>query len=97
MFLETGTVAVFRDIDPQAPEHFLIIPKKHIPTFNDVTRDDGDLLADMLFASKELASKLGVKENGYRIVANCNEYGGQEVFHIHFHFLAGRRLKWPPG
>ena len=88
-------VIAFRDIGPHAPQHFLIIPRKHISTINDF--DDPVLFGKLGMAARTLAKQLGVDESGYRLVMNCNGDGGQTVFHVHMHFLAGRPLAWPPG
>ncbi|MBU6153956.1 MAG: histidine triad nucleotide-binding protein [Bdellovibrionales bacterium] len=94
---ETDSVIAFQDIHPQAPHHVLIVPKKEIPTINDLDRESAPLIGELFLAAKELAAKLGVSESGYRVVMNCNKDGGQTVFHLHLHFLAGRALSWPPG
>lgn len=94
---EDENLVAFSDIKPQAPHHILIIPKKHIPTINDLGENDEALLGKMILVGKKLAADLGVHESGYRLVFNCNEDGGQEVFHIHLHLLAGRPFHWPPG
>jgi len=94
---ENDFVLAFRDLSPQAPEHLLIIPKKHIATLNDFSADDAQIFGEMGQAAKAVAKELGVDENGYRVVINCNQDGGQTVFHTHMHFLAGRSLSWPPG
>jgi histidine triad (HIT) family protein len=86
----------FRDIKPQAPTHVLLIPKQEIPTLDDLTDDDQQLLGHLMLTAKKVASQLGV-EGGYRLVVNCGAAAGQEVPHIHIHLLAGRRLTWPPG
>ena len=85
------------DINPQAPQHKLIIPHKHIATVNDLQTEDGELMGHMVQAAKMLAKQLNIAEQGYRLVLNCNEGAGQSVFHIHMHMLGGRRLRWPPG
>ncbi len=90
-------VLAFRDINPEAPIHLLIIPRRHIATLNDLTETDAALVGRMHLAAKQLAAELGVAESGYRIVTNCNRDAGQLVFHIHMHLLAGRELGWPPG
>jgi histidine triad (HIT) family protein len=90
-------VIAFDDIAPQAPIHKLIIPRKHIATLNDLSPADSPLIAHMLQTAKTLTQALEVEEAGYRLVFNCNRHGGQEVFHIHLHLLAGRQLQWPPG
>ena len=90
-------VIAFKDIRPQAPVHILIIPKKHIPTLNDIKPEDKTLIGEMFLVAKEIAQKSGLSDNGYRTVFNCNRDAGQEVYHIHLHLLGGRRLHWPPG
>ncbi len=87
----------FRDIKPQAPLHVLIVPRKHIPTLNDLTADDAELVGRLLLAAQEIARQENVAEAGYRTVFNCNAAAGQMVFHIHLHLLGGRNLGWPPG
>lgn len=87
----------FRDINPQAPTHVLIIPRDHIATLNDVDEGQRDLLGELLLAAKEIAAEAGIAETGYRTVLNCNPGAGQSVFHIHVHLLGGRELSWPPG
>lgn len=86
----------FRDIEPQAPTHLLIIPKKAIVTINDMTADDKELLGHLFWVAKQLAFEMGFADDGYRVVMNCNEHGGQSVYHIHLHLLAGKPLGWPP-
>lgn len=87
----------FKDVNPQAPTHVLFIPKKHIATVNDLEINDAALVGKLYLAAKKVATELGVAEDGYRLVMNCNAGAGQTVFHIHLHMLAGRRLGWPPG
>jgi histidine triad (HIT) family protein len=94
---DDGEVVVFRDINPEAPVHLLIIPRRHIPTLNDLTEADAALIGRLYLAGKHLAAELGVAERGYRTVINCNRDAGQIVFHVHMHLLAGRELGWPPG
>jgi histidine triad (HIT) family protein len=94
---ENEQVLAFEDIHPQAPHHILIVPKKEIPTINDLDRESAPLVGELFLAAKAIASQLGVAEQGYRVVMNCNQDGGQTVFHLHLHFLAGRALHWPPG
>lgn len=94
---ETESVLVFRDINPQAPLHVLVIPRKHISTTNDVAAEDAGLVGEMLMAAQQVAAAEGYAESGYRLVMNCNADAGQTVFHIHLHLLAGRPLAWPPG
>ncbi|MCL6478662.1 MAG: histidine triad nucleotide-binding protein [Peptococcaceae bacterium] len=93
---ENDTVLVFKDIKPAAPVHLLLIPKKHIPTFFDLKKEDAGLLGDLHLAAGEVARDMGL-EKGFRLVSNCNEDAGQLVFHIHYHLMAGRTLRWPPG
>ena len=87
----------FRDINPQAPVHVLLIPKKEIPTLNDLQTADAQLMGHLLLKVPEIATKLGIADDGYRIVMNTNANGGQTVHHIHIHILGGRELTWPPG
>jgi len=94
---ENESVVAFRDINPQAPTHVLVIPRKPIPTINDIQVDDAELVGQLFLAAKEVARLEGLSESGYRVVMNCGEGGGQSVFHIHLHVLGGRPLKWPPG
>ena len=90
-------VLAFRDLNPQAPTHILVIPKKHIATTNDLQPEDGTLVGKMYLAAKQIASDEGIAEKGYRTVMNCNREAGQSVFHIHLHVLGGRPMSWPPG
>lgn len=85
-------VTAFRDISPQAPTHILIVPNKVIPTVNDVAAEDEQTIGRMVTVAGKLAAKEGIAEDGYRLVINCNEFGGQEVFHLHMHLLGGKRL-----
>jgi histidine triad (HIT) family protein len=94
---ETDDVLAFRDINPQAPLHVLVIPKQHIRTINDLEDSQEKLVGQLFTAAKEIARREGVAEEGYRVVMNCNAGAGQTVFHIHLHLLAGRPLGWPPG
>ncbi len=94
---ETDSILAFRDIDPQAPTHILIIPKRRIPTLNDLTAADATLVGEMVLAAREIAAREGLGEDGYRLVFNCNRHGGQSVYHIHLHLMGGRQLTWPPG
>ena len=93
---EDDQVLAFHDIAPQAPVHFLVIPKKHIATLNDLTEEDKPLAGHILFTAQRLAKELGC-EDGFRVVMNCNENGGQTVYHIHMHVLGQRQMNWPPG
>lgn len=92
---EDDRILAFKDINPQAPVHLLIIPKKHIATLNEL--DDASLSDELLQTSIKLAKQEGLAEEGYRTVFNCNKNGGQEVYHLHMHLLGGRQLTWPPG
>ena len=94
---EDDEVFAFRDINPQAPLHVLVIPKKHIRTLNDVSEEDEKLLGRLLNVARKIAEDEGVSDEGYRVVMNCNKGAGQTVFHIHLHLLGGRTLTWPPG
>jgi histidine triad (HIT) family protein len=94
---ETDDVLAFRDINPQAPYHVLIIPKERIPTINDLDTGQAKLVGKLFLAAAELANREGIAEEGYRVVMNCNEAGGQAVYHIHLHLLGGRQMGWPPG
>jgi histidine triad (HIT) family protein len=87
----------FRDVDPQAPVHVLVIPKKEIASIDALADEDAPLVAHLFQVIRNLARELGVAESGYRVVVNTGEEGGQSVDHLHFHLLAGRPLKWPPG
>ena len=94
---ENDAVLAFRDLNPQAPVHVLFIPKKTLATLNDAAPADAELLGKLLLATADYARQEGFAEQGYRTVINCNADGGQTVFHLHVHLLAGRRLHWPPG
>ena len=92
---EDESVLAFRDINPQAPVHILIIPKQHIKTLNDL--DNTELAGHLIQTAAKLAKTEGLAEDGYRTLFNCNPKGGQEVYHLHLHLLAGRQMTWPPG
>ena len=94
---EDNEILAFEDISPQAPIHILIIPKKPIVSMATATTDDVQVLGRLLLVGAQIAREKGIAEQGYRMVNNCNEYGGQSVYHLHVHLLAGRRLQWPPG
>ena len=87
----------FRDVNPQAPVHVLIVPRKHIELIVDFTEQDAGLMGRMILAANKIAESEGLVENGFRYVLNCNEHGGQAVFHVHLHVLGGRQITWPPG
>ena len=94
---ETDDVLAFRDINPQAPLHVLIVPKRRIRTINDIEPGDEKLVGKLFSAARNIAKAAGLDEAGYRVVMNCNEAAGQTVFHIHLHLLGGRAFNWPPG
>lgn len=87
-------VTAFKDVNPRAPVHILIVPREHIATVNDASPQ---IIAKCIKAAKEIAKNLNIAQSGYRIVINCNKDGGQEVDHLHVHLLGGRKLSWPPG
>lgn len=95
---ETDNVLAFRDINPQAPTHILIIPKIEIPTVKEINgREHGLLLGEMIDAANYIAKKENIDKEGFRLVFNCGDNGGQEVYHLHMHLLGGRKMSWPPG
>lgn len=94
---EDDEVLAFRDINPQAPTHVLVIPKTHIATLNDLQSDHAALIGKLYLAAQKVAQADGIAERGYRTVMNCNREAGQTVFHIHLHLLGGRGMHWPPG
>ena len=94
---ETDEVLAFRDINPQAPLHVLVIPKLHVSTLNDLEPAHADVMGKLFLAARQVASDAGLAERGYRTVVNCNAEAGQSVFHIHLHVLGGRPMHWPPG
>ena len=94
---EDDLMIAINDIDPKAPTHILIIPKKEIPTINELNENDAELIGKMVLIAKSIAKEKGFSGDGYRLVFNVNEGGGQAVFHIHLHLLGGRKFTWPPG
>ena len=94
---EDSEILAFHDINPAAPTHVLVIPKKHIPRVDDASEDDRHLLGHMVLKGNDIAEELGLTENGFRYVINCGLHGLQSVYHIHLHLLGGRVLSWPPG
>ena len=94
---DTNDVIAFRDINPQAPTHALIIPRRHIATINDLEEADVEIVGKLYLAAKSIAAEEGFAEPGYRVTMNCNAAAGQTVFHIHLHLLGGREFGWPPG
>jgi histidine triad (HIT) family protein len=97
LVFKSDSVVAFRDINPQAPTHVLVIPRKHIATINDIGPDDTSLIGELYLVAAELARKEGFADEGYRVVMNCNAGAGQTVFHIHLHLMGGRPFSWPPG
>ncbi|MBB3184302.1 histidine triad (HIT) family protein [Halomonas fontilapidosi] len=94
---EDDEVLAFNDINPQAPTHIVIVPKQHIATLNDIEERDLALIGRLQYTAAALAAEKGFAEEGYRVVMNCNEQGGQTVYHIHMHLMGGRRFIWPAG
>jgi histidine triad (HIT) family protein len=90
-------LVAFRDINPQAPTHVLLIPRKHIPSVSDLSPEDAETMGKLFLAAKELAKEEGIEDGGYRMVVNAGPDAGQTVFHIHLHLLGGRGMRWPPG
>jgi histidine triad (HIT) family protein len=97
LIFEDDRIIAFNDINPQAPIHILIITKEHFDSLNDVPEEKNGILGHILVRARQIAQNLGIQERGYRIVLNTARDSGQEVFHIHFHLLGGRRMTWPPG
>ena len=97
LIYENKNIVAFRDINPQAPVHILLIPKLHFSTLNDLTSNDKYLVGNLIYNAAKLAKREGIAEQGYRTVFNCNEWGGQTIYHIHLHLLGGRKFGWPPG
>lgn len=97
IIFESDDAIAFRDINPQAPTHALIIPRRHVATINDLEEGDAALVGNLFLAAKKIAADEGIAEAGYRVAMNCNEAAGQTVFHLHLHLLGGRQLGWPPG
>lgn len=94
---EDDRVFAFHDINPQAPYHILVIPKKHLSTLLEISEEDKDLIGHIYLIINKIAQDLGFADRGFRVVVNCKEEAGQTVFHVHFHLLAGRPMDWPPG
>jgi len=94
---EDDQCLAFYDVNPQAPVHILIIPKKPIASISEATEEDQALLGHLMLKAAQIATDKGLKEDGYRLVINTNKQGGQVVFHLHIHLLGGRQMKWPPG
>lgn len=94
---ESESVLAFRDIFPKAPTHVLVIPKVHYPDMTHIPTEDSRIMSDIVEAIQQIVKDLQLQQNGFRVVANTGEHGGQTVFHLHFHLLAGRSFGWPPG
>jgi len=94
---EDDDILAFRDVNPQAPVHVLFIPKRAVATLDDLTEDDATAVGKLVLAATHYAKAQGFAADGYRVVINCNRDGGQTVFHLHLHLLAGRPMHWPPG
>ena len=94
---EDDEILAFEDVNPKAPIHILIIPKKEISTLNNITEEDAELIGRLVIVAKKIACDKKIEKDGYRLVMNCNDFGGQTVYHIHLHLLGGRKLSWPPG
>lgn len=94
---EDEKVLAFKDVNPIAPTHILLIPKKHIPTLLDLSDDDKKLIGHLHIVASKIAKEFGLEKEGFRLVNNCLEGAGQSVFHLHFHLIGGRLLNWPPG
>ena len=97
ILFENNELIVIEDIKPQAPYHFLVIPKKHIETINQTASQDEALLGQLILKARDIAATKALSESGYRLVFNINRGGGQDVYHIHLHLLGGRQMTWPPG
>jgi len=94
---EDDSILAFHDIDPKAPVHVLVIPKQHIPSTNEVTRENSEVIAHLFATLPKIVEQLGIKDSGYRVVVNCGKDAGQAVNHLHYHVLGGRSFTWPPG
>lgn len=94
---ENDSLIAFRDINPKAPTHILLIPRSHIATMNDLEDGDKALVGELFVTAARIAADEGLADDGYRVVMNCNAAAGQSVFHIHLHLMGGRLMTWPPG
>ena len=94
---ENDSTLAFEDIDPKAPTHILVIPKRHIEKISDLNQQNKNIVAELVMAANEIAKKKNIAAPGYRLVLNCGPDAGQAVFHIHLHLLGGRKMNWPPG
>lgn len=96
ILFEDDKVLAIKDIQPAAPVHILLIPKEHIPSLNEVCGKDIELIGHIQLVAAQIARDMGISEQGYRLVSNCGKWGGQEIFHLHYHLLGGKELSWPP-
>ncbi|MDD5428852.1 MAG: histidine triad nucleotide-binding protein [Candidatus Omnitrophica bacterium] len=94
---EDSRIIAFEDVNPQAPVHILLIPKKHIEKISDLTKDNADMVGHLVLAANKIAAEQGIRDAGYRLTINCNKDAGQAVFHLHMHLMGGRKFAWPPG
>ncbi len=94
---EDDSVTAFEDVNPQAPVHLLVVPKKHLPEIHSMSEADRELIGHLFFTARKIAEDKGLDEKGYRMVINNGRGAGQTVFHLHLHILSGRRFSWPPG
>ena len=94
---ESDDAIGFRDVNPQAPTHVLVIPRQHIATINDLEDGDDAIVGKLFLAAQQIAKNEGIADDGYRVAMNCNAAAGQTVFHLHLHLLGGRQMGWPPG
>ncbi|NLW41391.1 MAG: histidine triad nucleotide-binding protein [Tissierellia bacterium] len=94
---EDDEILAFKDVNPQSPVHILVIPKEHIESLNHINSSHSNLIGNIFVTIRNIAEELGIDKEGYRVVNNCGENGGQTVSHIHFHILGGRKFSWPPG
>jgi histidine triad (HIT) family protein len=94
---DSPEILAFRDINPKAPVHIIVIPRKHIERISDITERDSGLIGKLFLVAKDLAHENNIDASGYRVVANCNKDAGQEVYHLHLHLMGGRKFSWPPG
>ena len=97
ILFKDDNVMVLKDINPQGPFHLLLIPIKHIESILDLTTEDKDTMAELMYRAKLIAEEQGIAENGFRLVINTGRHARQEIYHIHVHLIAGRRMTWPPG
>lgn len=97
ILFENDKVLAFKDINPKAPHHILIIPKINIEKTTDITKEHSEYIIEMFLSANKVAELLNIKDEGFRLVVNCGDFGGQEVYHLHMHLLGGRKMNWPPG